>query len=600
MVGRPRLFNLVVVLLLTSMLIGFGVAGAFWYTRTPPAQTSAENDKALGESDATLDEVEQFNSVAEGQLKQIAKLLTHPELITEESVKEFSLPGVWTTALRPQELHEVFHDAAFRVRRPADSNDPSRQYEGTAGLARSLQELAAPFLQTDEIHVKFKVYRVWLSSRSAETTVFFHASGVGKEGPLEQTSTWRCAWDRASAESKPLLSSIEALQYEEASAPSGGKLFGDATAWVLGKNASYRDQLSYGLEYWRSRIQGSLEIDVRGYHGLAVGDVNGDGLDDLFVCQPKGIPCRLYVQQRDGTTADVSASAGVDFLDGPSSALLLDIDNDGDQDLLLAVPGRVLVLKNDGGGRFSLSGTAPGPQQPGSMAAADYDQDGYLDVFVCGYGLQLKRSPSAVRHLPSPFHDAKNGEPSFLLHNDGQGNFTDGTTACGLGEDNKRYRLAVAWEDYDNDGDQDLCLANDFGRKSLYRNDGGRFVDVSAEAGVEDPGAGMSVDWADYDNDGWMDLYFGNMFSSAGGRISYQRQFRPRDQEQERAIFQRHARGNSLFRNRGGSFQDVSVEAGVTLGGWAWSSKFLDINNDSLEDIYVVNGFITNDNPDDL
>jgi hypothetical protein len=434
----------------------------------------------------------------------------------------------------------------------------------------------------------------------AETTAFFHASGEGKEGPVELTSTWRCGWDRSATDGKPRLRSIEALQYEEVSVPGGRTLFGDATPWVLGKDASYRDQLSHGVEYWRSRIQGIIDTDLRGYHGLAIGDVNGDGLDDLFVCQPRGVPCRLYVQSADGTAADVAHAAGVDFLDGPSSALFVDVDNDGDQDLLLAVPNHVLVLLNDGRGHFTLAGAAPGPEHPSSMAAADYDGDGNVDVYVCSYALQLKRSPSAALRLPTPFHDANNGEPSFLLRNDGKGNFRDVTAACGLRQGGNHFSLAVSWEDYDNDGDQDLCVANDFGRKYLYRNDGGRFVDVAAAAGVEDAGAGMSVDWADFDNDGWMDVYFGNMFSSAGGRITHQRRFRPRDGAQERAVFQRHARGNALFRNRGGVFEDVSVEANVTLGGWAWSSKFLDVNNDSLEDIYVVNGFITNDNPDDL
>ena len=96
-------------------------------------------------------------------------------------------------------------------------------------------------------------------------------------------------------------------------------------------------------------------------------------------------------------------------------------------------------------------------------------------------------------------------------------------------------------------------------------------------------------------------LYVSNMFSSAGNRIAYQRQFQENADTETRAAFQRHARGNSLFLNSGdGSFRDVSVSAGVTMGRWAWGSRFVDINNDGWEDLFVANGFITQTDPGDL
>ena len=141
-------------------------------------------------------------------------------------------------------------------------------------------------------------------------------------------------------------------------------------------------------------------------------------------------------------------------------------------------------------------------------------------------------------------------------------------------------------------------------RNNLYRNDVDaegrrRFNDVAAELGVEDISAGMSVTWGDYNNDGLMDLYVSNMFSSAGNRIAYQRRFR--SESSSLYHFRRHARGNTLFENRpDGTFRDVSVAAGVTMGRWAWGSKFVDLNNDGLEDIYVANGFITTEDTGDL
>jgi hypothetical protein len=189
----------------------------------------------------------------------------------------------------------------------------------------------------------------------------------------------------------------------------------------------------------------------------------------------------------------------------------------------------------------------------------------------------------------------------MLWQNDGQGRFRDVTQEVGLDQNNRRFSYAAAWADYDNDGDMDLYVANDFGRNNLYQNDGGRFRDVASQFGVEDISAGMSATWGDYDGDGLLDLYVSNMFSSAGNRIAYQRQFRSGDSARSLGDFRRHARGNTLFRNAAGSgFQDVSQPGGVTMGRWAWGAKFADLNNDSLEDLYVANGFISTEDTGDL
>ncbi len=178
---------------------------------------------------------------------------------------------------------------------------------------------------------------------------------------------------------------------------------------------------------------------------------------------------------------------------------------------------------------------------------------------------------------------------------------------AGLNENNDHHSFAASWEDYDNDGDMDIYVANDFGRNNLYQNQGRgangqvTFRDVAAAAGVEDMSAGMGVTWGDYNRDGLMDFYVSNMFSAAGNRVAYQRQFRAGSTGDSLTGFRRHARGNSLFQNNGdGTFSDVSVEAGVTMGRWAWGAQFADLNNDGWEDIYVANGYITGDAKDDL
>ena len=202
---------------------------------------------------------------------------------------------------------------------------------------------------------------------------------------------------------------------------------------------------------------------------------------------------------------------------------------------------------------------------------------------------------------PMPFHDANNGGSNMLWRNVGDLEFRDVTGATGMNKSNSRYSFAASWEDYDNDGDQDLYVANDYGRNCLYRNDGGSFTEVASALRLEDTSSGMSVSWADFNLDGQMDVYTSNMFSSAGNRITYQKQFKPGLPEDIRRQFQHIAIGNSLFEGVAGQpFRDVGLQAGVNMGRWAWGSKFVDFNNDGRDDILVANGFITTEDTGDL
>ena len=128
------------------------------------------------------------------------------------------------------------------------------------------------------------------------------------------------------------------------------------------------------------------------------------------------------------------------------------------------------------------------------------------------------------------------------------------------------------------------------------------FEDVAATAGVLDHGAGMSAAFLDYDNDGLLDIYTGNMWSASGLRVTTSPAFMPDAPPEVRALYRRHARGNSLFRNRGdGRFDDRTLEARAEMGRWAWSSDALDFDSDGWEDLYVANGMLTRkDGPTDL
>jgi tetratricopeptide (TPR) repeat protein len=197
--------------------------------------------------------------------------------------------------------------------------------------------------------------------------------------------------------------------------------------------------------------------------------------------------------------------------------------------------------------------------------------------------------------VPTPFYDARNGPPNFLMHNNGDGTFSDVTAASGMKQNNDRYSFTCGWTDYNNDGWPDLYVVNDFGRKNLYRNNGdGTFTDVAAEAGVDDVGAGMSVCWLDYDNDGNQDLYVADMWSAAGKRVTVQSEFMKGAPAETRALGCKHARGNSLFRNLNGRhFEDVSAKSGVEMGRWSWSSDAWDFDHDGYPDLYISNGMIS-------
>ena len=382
--------------------------------------------------------------------------------------------------------------------------------------------------------------------------------------------------------------------------------FRDVTSEALGANASYRDILLPSIDHFRSRLDAAVGIGVYGHNGLAIGDADGDGLEDIYVLTAAGLPNILYRAGTDGTFTDVSHESGVDLLDGTSQALFLDLDNDSDQDLFLVTEQKLAVLLNDGSGRFlhsedAIAENTAGTATPLSATAADYDLDGLVDLYICSYVFWRGGSNSAGTRLPLPYHEAHNGAANILLRNLGAGRFENATTASGLDANNQRFSFAAAWGDYDGDGYPDLYIANDFGSNNLWRNRGdGTFEETTVDAGVEDVGAGMSVSWEDYDNDGDLDLYVGNMFSAAGQRVTGGDDYKI-DDRQLQSVYRRHARGNSLFRNSGdGTFEDVSIESGAWFGRWAWGSDFLDFNLDGHEDIYVQNGFLTNSREHDL
>ncbi|OLE53195.1 MAG: hypothetical protein AUG51_14475 [Acidobacteria bacterium 13_1_20CM_3_53_8] len=371
----------------------------------------------------------------------------------------------------------------------------------------------------------------------------------------------------------------------------------------------------------------AFEIIKYGPAGVSAVDYDSDGWYDVFFAD--GERPRLYRNNHDGTFADVTEEVGLPAqMPGINVAIFADFDNDGFKDLFLGCfTDRSRLFKSvadaqDASRRKFVEVTDQSgivPRGDGDFvvvaAAADYDSDGDLDLYIGRY-------LDPRKHLPTTLFYTRNGEGNSLLRNDGQFHFTDVTRQAGINETG--LTLGVAWGDYNSDGHPDLYVANDFGRDALLKNNGnGTFTDVSRETGAFDPGYGMSATWGDIDNDGDLDIYVSDVHSGQRwyGQATTLYKYLLTSVRQG-TIFEdlpvyeeiyenvgtdwtsygdMVVKGNALYLNDGhGKFTDVSETSRVNPFGWFWSSTMFDYDNDGRQDIYAVNGWITSKSTQDF
>lgn len=342
---------------------------------------------------------------------------------------------------------------------------------------------------------------------------------------------------------------------------------------------------------------------------VSVADANGDGPVDLYFTSSRtGTDNALYLNRRDGSFVSAGPEAGVASLnrqgDGVSMGSVWgDYDNDGDEDLLVYRWGRPALLENrgarpGGGGEGPDGRTGPAVPRFREVTRAagldvrmnancavwfDYDGDGRLDLYLCGYYradanlLDL----GSTRIMPESWEYASNGGRNRLFRNEGGGTFREVTEEAGAGDTHwsegvgsSRWTLAAAAADFDGNGWPDLYLANDYGPEELLLNRGGEGFEL-ASVGLGESGSGMSVALGDVRNRGRLDVYVTNI-SERG------------------YLFQGNNLRLNTLRGPSSTFRNVA-EGPVADAGWAWGAQFGDLDLDGRVDLFVANGMVSAD-----
>ncbi len=373
------------------------------------------------------------------------------------------------------------------------------------------------------------------------------------------------------------------------SGPRGATLFKEmppAQTGIVAQN-SYSDPRMW-TEFYQELTYGALGT------GVAIGDYDGDGRPDVFIVS-KCDDSRLFRNLGGWRFEDVTAASGIAEVDVPDSpdapavrpwrqgAVFVDVDNDGDLDLYVTrfgAPNWLFI--NRGDGTFSEEAGRRGlglADASGAAAFADFDRDGWLDVYV------------QTNMLSAPLRPA--GQPDRLYRNNGDGTFTDVTERAGIGGETCGH--SVLWWDFDEDGWPDIHVANDYAVPNrLYRNNrDGTFTDVVDAHFPLTSYYSMGSDLGDVDNDGRLDLFVPDMMPSTHERDQ-------RGMAASRAINKENPAGSSrapqymrnvlLLATGTPQFREAAWLAGLAATDWTWSVRFEDLDEDGRVDLHVTNG----------
>jgi hypothetical protein len=327
-------------------------------------------------------------------------------------------------------------------------------------------------------------------------------------------------------------------------------------------------------------VPGSHFIDP-----LLLFDLDGDGRSEIILAA-RNVVLKRLADGRFESKPLCREPPGLIF-----TGVLADFDGDGFADFLCAKFEGLVLLKGSPEGRFDAPGRQVWAANPHlkyaqALTCGDVDGDGDLDVWLGQY-----KGPYDRGQMPTPFYDANDGNPSFLLLNDGHGGFTEATQAAGLAPKRLRRSYSASLVDLDNDGDLDLLVVSDFAGVDLYANDGhGRFTDMTAKWLPTARAFGMAHAFADFDRDGRLDFFVTGMACPTAQRLDHlglSRSERP-DYDTMRT---RMTAGNLLgLASPSGGFRRGPLNDSVARSGWSWGCSAADFDNDGFPDLYVANG----------
>jgi hypothetical protein len=336
------------------------------------------------------------------------------------------------------------------------------------------------------------------------------------------------------------------------------------------------------------RFEQPTRDGLSGIHPVLLYDLNEDGLLDLIMVGA----ARILWNRGEGRFQRAP------LIDHPykltETGVIADMNGDSHPDLMSTrARGDLVLYLGDAEGRFpDAPKLTPHFEQPlrgpSSLAVGDVDGDGDLDVWLAQYKL-----PYLGGQMPTPYYDANDGHPSYLLLNDGQGNFSFGTAAAGLEAKRFRRTYASSFVDLDADADLDLLVISDFSGIDLYHNDGrGHFSDANDTLRADRHLFGMSASFADYDLDGRLDFFVAGMASTTAWRLEAMG-LGPAERPDMQMMRKHMAFGNRMYLAGDDGWREPNFLEQVARTGWTWGTTAFDFDNDRDPDLFTANGHIS-------